>query len=511
MAILRYFYREYILGTTRRLEHDLRSRIFRHALRLPSGYYDDEGPGKVMALTLNDVTAVRTAAGLGLMLLVDAFVMGGVAFSVMFHNINPALALWSVSPLPVIFILIFFLGRIVHERFSRVQESFSTLTEFTQELLGGVKVIQAFGAEARLTERFAMANGDYTLANISLARVQSIYSPLLNIAPFLCYAISLFAGGQLIVAGKISVGDFAAVTGYLGMIIWPIVGLGYLLNTIQRGSASLNRIKAFLANPVDELETEPGTGGYSPLGNDVEVRDLTFTYPKAASASLNNVSLQIPAGATVGIVGRTGAGKTTLLRLLLRLYPVEPGMIFVGGEDISQMNVERLRDSIGYVPQDAELFSATIGENIAFSREYSQAEIREASRLAVVEADIDDRAERLDTLLGERGTRLSGGQRQRVALARAIVRKPAILLLDDVFAALDYQTQADLIENLRTMESAHTTIIVSQRVAAVKHARFIAVMEKGSICEQGTHEELIACRGLYYKLYEQQLAVGEIV
>lgn len=511
MAILRYFYREFILGTSRRLEHDLRARIFRHALRLPSAYYDGEGPGKVMALAVNDVTAVRTAAGLGVMLLVDAIVMGGVAFSVMFRNIDPALALWSVAPLPVIFTITFVLGHAVHERFSRVQEKFSTLTEFTQELLGGVQIIQAFGAEARMSERFAMANNDYTLANLSLARVQSFYSPLLNIAPFLCYAISLFAGGQLIIAGKISVGDFAAFTGYLGFIIWPIVGLGYLLNTVQRGSVSLNRIESFLVDPVDEHETEPATDGHSPLGSDVEVRNLTFTYPNAASASLNNVSLHIPAGATVGIVGRVGAGKSTLLRLLLRLYPVGQEMIFVGGEDISQMDVEHLRDSIGYVPQDADLFSATIGENIAFSRKYSQDEIWEAARLAVVEADIDNRAERLDTLLGEKGARLSGGQRQRVALARALVRKPAILLLDDVFAALDYQTQANLIENLRTMEGAHTTIVVSQRVAAVKHASFIAVMDKGTICEQGTHEELIACRGLYYKLYEQQLAVGEIV
>lgn len=511
MAILRYFYREFILGTTRRLEYDLRARIFRHALRLPSGYYDEEGPGKVMALTINDVTAVRTAAGLGIMLLVDAIVMGGVAFFVMASNIDPVLALWSVSPLPVIFIITFLLGNIVHDRFSRVQDNFSTLTEFTQELLGGAKIIQAFGAEERLSERFAMANNDYTLANLSLARVQSFYSPLLNIAPFLCYAISLFVGGQQIIAGKISVGDFAAFTGYLGLIIWPVVGLGYLLNTIQRGAASWNRIKTFLTNPIDEIETESAKDGSSPLGSDVKVQDLTFSYPNAASTSLNNVSLHVPAGATVGIVGRTGAGKTTLLRLLLRLYPVERGMIFVGDEDISLMDAERLRDSIGYVPQDADLFAATIGENISFSRECSQDEIRTAARLAAVEAAIDERAEGLDTVLGENGKRLSGGQRQRVALARALVRKPAILLLDDVFSALDYQTQAELIENLRTMEGSRTTIIVSQRVAAVKHARFIAVMEKGTICEQGTHEDLIACRGLYYKLYEQQLAVGEIV
>ena len=510
MALLRFFYRECIMGTTRRLEHYLRARIFSHALRLPSAFYDEEGPGKVMALTVNDVTSVRMAVGFGAMMLVDAAVMGVVAFAVMFRSIDPTLAVLAISPLPAVLIITAFLGRIVHKRFRRVQEKFSSLTEFTQELLGGVKIIQAFGAENRLIGRFSSVNNDNMLANLSLARVQSVHFPLTHVAPVFCYAISLLAGGRLIMEGKISVGDLAAFTGYLSLIIWPVMGLGFLINIVQRGSASWIRIKEFLAKPADEDSVDNNLPEMEPLGSDVELRHLTFRYPLATAPSIVDVSLHIPAGATVGIVGRTGSGKTTLLRLIMRLYPVATGEIFVGGEDVSQMRMERLRGSIGYVPQDAALFSATIGENISFSREYSRDEIRNAARMAVVEADIDARTEGLDTVLGEKGVRLSGGQRQRVALARAIVRQPSILLLDDVFAALDYQTQADLIDNLRAMETGRTTIIVSQRVAAIKHAQFIVVMDHGRICEQGTHDALIASCGLYYKLYEQQLAVGEI-
>jgi ATP-binding cassette, subfamily B, multidrug efflux pump len=284
-----------------------------------------------------------------------------------------------------------------------------------------------------------------------------------------------------------------------------------LINIVQRGSASYHRIQEFLDMPAEEDRAEEeGEDRFFPDG-DVEFRDLSFRYPLGTADSLKNVSFRIPAGATVGIVGRTGSGKSTLLRVLLRLYPVPVGQIFIGGEDIMQMTAQSLRSAIGYVPQDAALFSATIGENIGFGGGYAVEEIRTAAELAVVEADIEARAEGLETLLGEKGIRLSGGQKQRVALARALIRHPRILLLDDVFAALDYRTQADLIENLRKAEAGRTTLIVSQRVAAVKQAQFIVVLEGGRICEQGTHDELIAAGGQYYKLYEQQLAVGEAI
>lgn len=510
MAVLRYLYREFIMGTTRRLEHYLREKIFRHALHLPMSVFDEAGPGKIMALTVNDVASVRVAVGLGIMLLVDAGVMGLISFVVMFRSIDPTLTLWSVTPLPVVFIATAFLGRTVHERFRRVQEKFSVLTEFSQELFGGVKVIMAFGVENTLTERFVGVNQENMDANLALARIQAVYVPVTHVAPLLCYAVSLWIGGRLIIAETISVGDLAAFTGYLGLIIWPVMGLGYLLNTVQRGSASLLRINDFLAIPPYEITDGEETDASVVWQGDIEFRDLTFRYPHATTPSLKDVSLKIAAGSTIGIVGRTGSGKTTLLRLLLRLYPVPEGQLFVGGEDINRQDFVRLRSKLGYVPQDAALFSATIAENITFGQTFERGEVLAAAQAAVVREDIDSRAEGFGSMLGEKGTRLSGGQRQRVAIARALIRRPALLLLDDVFAALDYRTQTELIENLREFEAGRTTLIVSQRVAAVKQAGLIIVMDGGRIVERGSHDELLAAGGLYYKLYEQQLAAGDL-
>ena len=510
MAILRYLYRECIMGTTRRLEHHLREKIFTHSLLVPLSIYDETGPGKIMALTVNDVTSVRVAVGLGIMLLVDAGIMGLASFVVMFRSIDPVLTLLSVSPLPFVFVGTAWLGRIVHARFRKVQEQFGELTEFAQELFVGVKVVKAFGAEPQFIKRFAAVNHDNMAANLSLAKIQAVYSPVTHVAPLFCYAIALFIGGRMIIQDSLTVGELTAFTGYLGLIIWPVMGLGYLINTVQRGRASYKRINEFLSTDAYETLKPASTESlaYSPTGA-IEIRNLTFRYPQAATASLSDISIHIPAGATVGIVGRTGSGKTTLLRLLLRLYPVPDGTVFLDGIDLNHHDFSRLRAAMGYVPQEAALFSMTVAENIAFGGEYLRGEIELAAAQAVVQADIDARTEGFGTLLGEKGVRLSGGQRQRVAIARALIRNPAILLLDDVFASLDYRTQSRLVENLRELEAGRTTLIVSQRVAAVEHARIILVFDAGRICEQGTHQELIARRGLYYKLYEQQLALGD--
>lgn len=507
IAILRYVYRECIMGFTRRLESWLREVIFAHAIRLPMTFYDEHGPGKVMAYTTNDISAVRVAIGFGTMLFTDAIIMGFASMFVMAKLIDWNLTFWTVLPLPIILSIATWMGKSVHVRFRQVQEKFSCLTEFTQEIFSGAKILKGFGVESHTIQRFSVVNEENVAANMAMARLQAAYMPVTHIAPLICYAVALYIGGTMIMAGIITVGDFASFTGYLGLIIWPVMGLGYLINTIQRGSASLGRISEFLNQLPHETDQRSEHIFNEPPS--ISIQNLTFYYPGATTPSLKSVSCFIPAGSVVGIVGGTGAGKSTLLKLLLRLYEPSLNTIVINYQEIHTFDFNSLRQAIGYVPQDSFLFSRTIGENIAFSDVWPRWKIEEAAQMATVSEAIDEKPLGFQTILGEKGKRLSGGQQQRVAIARALIKDPPLLLLDDVFAALDYRTQKELLENLRNFLRMRTTLIVSQRVAAVKEADFILVMHQGELVEQGTHQTLVAKHGIYYRLYEQQFVNGE--
>lgn len=506
IAGFRYVYRECIMGTTRRLEFYLRDTLFSHSLRIPLHFYDIQGPGKIMALTTNDITAIRMAVGLGVILLVDAVIMGLASFAVMAKIINWKLTLWAIVPLFPILVAATVMGRSVHERFRRVQEKFSLLTEFSQEVFAGSKVIKGFAAEKIWIDRFAAMNTDNVAANLSMARLQSAYVPVTHILPVLSYAITLYIGGSLIIEGAITIGDFTAFIGYLGLILWPVMGVGYLINTIQRGSASLKRIGEFMDTPVYEQE---GLVHTPPLKEAIEIRGLTFSYPGNEAPSLTDITLTIPYGTRIGIVGRPGSGKSTLLKLLLKLYEPPLGTIHIGNRDIRDIDFAALRHAVGYVPQDGMLFSRTIGENIAFSGDFSREQIIQAAKRAAIDEDVDSKAEGYSTILGEKGKKLSGGQQQRVAVARAIIKDPDIFLFDDIFSALDYHTQARVLANMDECVAGKTAIFVSQRIAAVKDADIIVVLDQGTIVEKGSHNELVSGQGLYYKLYEQQLVDGD--
>lgn len=501
MAITRYGYRSFVLIGIRRLDFYLREKIYIHALRRPLGYFEEHGPGKVLALISNDILAVRNALGVGLIIFLDVILVGTISFYMMSEMLNSFLTALAMIPLAVMLVFVTLRSRLIHTRFQAVQAQYSDLTSMVQEMLSGNRIIKSFAIEENVLERFSKVSYEAYEKNMALAKVQSFFVPITQLLPLIGYLVALYYGGLYIMAGEMTVGEFTAFIGYLGMLIMPISGLGYLINMIQRGAASMDRILDFLTESQDEADVVAGQGVRK---TSIEVKNLSFRYPQGEEDCLKNISFAVDAGGFVGIVGMTGAGKSTLLRLLLKLYPVGRDSIYIGGDDITALDTHQLRQMIGYVPQDSLLFSRSIRDNIDFSQNGDKDKLSDVLRMTALDSCIAEKEEGLDTLLGEKGHRLSGGQKQRVALARALIKEPKILLLDDVFSALDYQTQELILSRMRDITEGRTVLLVSQRIAAVEKADLILVMEDGAIVERGTHESLLAKKGLYYRLHIRQ-------
>jgi ATP-binding cassette, subfamily B, multidrug efflux pump len=506
-GVLRYGMRELINGLSRRIEYDLRNDLFAHLMMLDAGYFGRMRTGDVMARLTNDLSAVRQAVGPAIMYLTNT-VAGGVFALYFMLRIDGRLTLLALTPMVLLPIMTIWLGRAIHARFEAVQEHFSTMTTRAQENLAGARVVRAYRQERAELDRFAALNEEYLSKNMQLVRLYGLMNPAFGLLAGLGAVTVLGVGGMLALRGTISVGAFVAFGLYLGMLTWPLIALGWVVNLFQRGAASAARLYEILdhvpavRDPVPPTALPPATSGRS-----VEFRDVGFHYPPPPDSPprwvLRDVSFSIPAGATLAVVGATGSGKSALLELLARVYDPQDGSVLIDGVPVTALTLDELRREIGFVPQESLLFSETIRENLTYGTDDATS-AEWAAGIAQLDETIDAFPGGYDTLLGERGINLSGGQKQRAALARALARRPSIVVLDDALSAVDTHTEADILRGLREALKGRTAIIASHRVTAVRDASWIIVLDEGRIVEQGKHADLIAAGGRYWTLLRRQ-------
>lgn len=508
-GILRFAQRRTIQGVARQMEYHLRADFFIHLQKLSAAYYDNVRTGDLMTRATSDLNAIRMVLSSAVMYTADAAVFFGFALAIMLR-IDASLTLVALLPYPVLAILIRQLGKRLHVHYERIQEAFSVMNTKVQENLSGVRVVKAYTLEASEIGHFRELNQEFVGRNYRQIRLMTFFFPLFRFLPGIGGVVLLYMGGLHVIQDKITLGDFVAFNAYLMMLVRPMITLGFIVNTFERGAASMGRINTILNEKPEIYDGESVKWDIKSIDGEVEFRNLNFTYPEGPPV-LRNINLKINRGATVAIVGGTGSGKSTLINLIPRIRQAERNTVFIDGVDIQDIPLNVLRANIGVVEQEPFLFSDHLRNNIAYGVETpNDKDIREASRTADLLDQIEEFPEGLETFLGERGVTISGGQRQRSALARAILIKPKILILDDAFASVDTQTEDTILNRLAEIMKDRTTILISHRISTVKAADHIIVLNDGSIVEKGTHEQLLAQKGIYAGIYETQLLQEEL-
>ncbi len=506
-GLFQYWMRVIIIGISRDIEYDLRNDLFRHLVELSPDYYARVRTGDIMARATNDLNAVRMMLGPGIMYWTETSLTFLLAIIIMV-TVDWRLAVLAILPAPLVSMAVIFFGRAIHARFERIQAMFSDISSRVQENLSGVRMVRAFVQEEAEIRTFETLNRAYIAENIRLVRISGVFQPLLEALIGLTFLAVLWYGGGQVLVGRISLGSFVMFNTYMGILVWPMIALGWVVNLMQRGGASLERInQIFEERPTIAAPAHPVSLGR--VRGEIEFRGATVAYP--SGRALDGVSLKIEAGSTVAVVGHTGAGKSTLVSLAPRLMDPTAGSVLLDGVDLRELSPAELRRQIGFVPQETFLFSATIAGNIAFGVESAtDEEIRRAAELAGLAGDIESFPNGYETVVGERGITLSGGQKQRTAIARAILRNPRILILDDALSSVDTLTEERILQGLEHAMRGRTVILISHRVSTVRQADRIVVLERGRIVEQGTHAELVESGGYYAELSQRQMLEEEL-
>lgn len=498
-----YIWMRQLFGGSNLVERLLRSRFMAHLLRMTPPFFERNRTGDLMARATNDLRAVAMTAGFGMLTLTDSTLFLLTVLLAMGFIVSWKLTLAALIPLPFIAIGMSIYGKIIHQRYTLAQDSFGDMNDQVLESVAGIRVIRAYVQERHDEKRFSDITNDVYKKNLAVARVDAVFEPYIRLCVGLSYLIGLSYGIYLVFRSELTLGDLVTFNMYLGMMIWPMFAIGQLINIMQRGGASLDRVNEVLFTKADIEEPEQTTDVALP--ESIEFRDVTFRYPTSTVDNLEQINLKILAGQTLGVVGRTGSGKSTLLKQLLHEYPTGSGDILLSNTPIESLDKDRLHGWIGYVPQEQILFSKSVRENIRYGKQDAdESEILEAIRTAAFEGDLETLSDGLETRVGERGVSLSGGQKQRVSLARAFIAEPQILILDDALSAVDARTEARIIHNIREKRAGKTTLISTHRLSAIEHADHIVVLEKGRIIEQGTHAQLVAQGGWYREQYDRQ-------